>query len=69
MKIIVVEVLDQHAPALLSAVEEIGNEVGGRLSGVHRYPKETALTAASIGLGQLRAALRAQGIKPDPDYN
>ncbi len=51
------EVADEHAPALRSAIEEIRNEVGGRLEGAHRYAKQDALTYAATALGSLHAAI------------
>lgn len=57
-----------RAPALRSAVEEISNEVGGRLEGRHTYAKEQALTDAAIGLGRLRAAVNKAVPAEDPHY-
>ena len=46
-------------PALRSAIEDISNEIGGRLEGIHHYAKEDALTEAAAALGPLRAAVNA----------
>lgn len=62
------EVADIHAPALRSAIEEISNEVGGRLMGQHAFAKEQALTDAMIGLGVLRAAINKVVPAGDPHY-
>lgn len=62
------DVLDEHAPALRSAIEEISNEVGGRLEGLHRYSKEHALTKAAVALGTLRAAICKVVAAGDPTY-
>lgn len=62
------EVREEHAPALRSAVEEISNEIGGRLEGPHAFAKEEALTNAAIALGALRAAVNAKVPAGDPYY-
>jgi hypothetical protein len=59
---------DEAAPALRSAVEEISNEVGGRLEGSHRYDKEEALTRAAVALGKLRAAVNRAIPEGDQNY-
>jgi hypothetical protein len=68
MKRISFEVADIHAPALRSAIEEISNEVGGRLTGQHAFAKEQALTDAAIGLGTLRKAINKVVGAGDPNY-
>lgn len=68
MKRITFEVADIHAPALRSAIEEISNEVGGRLTGQHAFAKEQALTDAAIGLGTLRKAINKVVGAGDPNY-
>ena len=45
----------EHCAALRSAIDEISNEVGGRLEGPHAYDTEQALTHAACALGALRA--------------
>jgi hypothetical protein len=62
------EVHEQHAPAFRSAVEEISNEVGGRLEGPFSYARQDALTAAACALGSLRAATFAAIPAGDPAY-
>lgn len=62
------QVHEAHAPALRSAVEEISNEIGGRLEGMYRYDQEEALTAAAVALGTLRAAVDALVPAGDPNY-
>lgn len=51
------KVHEDTLPALYSAVEEISNEIGGRLEAPARYAREDALTRASRALGQLRAGV------------
>jgi hypothetical protein len=51
------EVPESMAPALRSAIEEISNEVGGRLEGAHRFNREDALTRAAVALGIRRRAV------------
>ena len=62
------DVAPNHAPALRSAVEEIRNEVGGRLEGAHRYAKQDALTYAATALGSLFAAIARKVSAGDPNY-
>ena len=62
------EIRLEEAPALRSALDEIRNEVGGRLAGSHRFPKEAALTRAVSALGRLAAAVNAVVPEEDPDY-
>lgn len=62
------EVHEAHAPALRSAVEEISNEIGGRLEGMYTFPQEQALTNAAVALGALRRAVDAKVAAGDPDY-
>lgn len=52
-----VEIPSQFGPALRSAMEDICNEIGGRLEGIHQYEKEDALTEAAIATNALRAAV------------
>lgn len=61
-------ILPENAPALRAAIAEIRNELGGRLSGSHRFPKEAALTRAVSALGSLAAAINAVIPEEDPDY-
>lgn len=56
------------APALRSAIEEISNDIGGRLTGSHRYAKEQALTDAAIALAELRVAVTRKVPAGDPNY-
>jgi hypothetical protein len=62
------DVHTEHAPALRSAVEEISNELGGRLEGMYTFPVEMALTNAVIALGTLRAAVCAKIPAGDANY-
>jgi hypothetical protein len=64
----VAEIAEEHGPALRSAIDEIRNEVGERLAGSHRFPKEYALTRASTALGRFAAALNAVIRQEDEDY-
>lgn len=61
-------ILPENGPALRSAIAEIRNELGGRLSGSHRFPKEAALTRAVSALGALAAAINAVIPEEDADY-
>ena len=60
---------EEVAPALKSAIEEISNEVGGRLEAPHSYDREDALTRAARALGALRAAVSAVVPQADPNYS
>lgn len=51
------EIPSIFGPALRSAMEDITNEIGGRLEGIHKYEKEEALTEAAIATNALRAAV------------
>lgn len=62
------EIFEEFAPAFRSAVEEISNDIGARLTGSHRYAREQALTDAAIGLAALRVATFAAIPAGDPDY-
>jgi hypothetical protein len=62
------EVYEEFAPALRSAIEEISNDIGARLTGSHRFAKEQALTDAAIGLAGLRAAVNAKIPAGDENY-
>jgi hypothetical protein len=58
----------EHAPALRSSINEIRNELGERVSGAHKWPKEEALTRAVSAMGNLAAALNYVIPGDDPDY-
>lgn len=62
------DVIDEQGPALVSAIEEQRNELGGRLEGAHRFKKEDALTRAASAIGTLHAALLRVFGHGDPDY-
>lgn len=62
------EVFDELLPALKSAVEEISNEIGGRLEGPHSFDREEALSDAAMALGALRAAVNAIVPAGHPHY-
>lgn len=62
------EIPDDTGPALLSAIDEISNRVGGRLEEATRFSKEDAWTRAVRALGPLRAELYRVVKRPDPDY-
>lgn len=55
-------------PALRSALQEIRDEIGGRLVGPHRFAREHALTRATIALGAVAAEVNRLAPKGDPDY-
>jgi hypothetical protein len=61
-------IADEHAPALRSALDEIRNELGGRLEGNFEFAKEAALTNASIALGNLAGALNRIVPEGDASY-
>ena len=61
-------VRDEDAPALRAAIEEIRNEVGGRLEAPHAFATEQALTDAARALGALHAVLVAKIPQADPFY-
>jgi hypothetical protein len=54
-----VEIPSRFGPALRSAMEDMTNEIGGRLEGIHQYEKEDALTEAAAAANPLRAAVNA----------
>lgn len=62
------EIAAEHAPALRSAIEEIRNELGERVSGAFAFKKEQALTDAVVAVGRLAAAANAVIPEGDPDY-
>jgi hypothetical protein len=63
-----VTIADVHAPALRSAIDEIRNEIGGRLEGNFEFAKEEALTAASIALAALAGGINAVVAEGDEHY-
>lgn len=62
------EIPDEFAPAFRSFVEEMRNELGERLSGIHRYEKEDALTRAMAAVGAFAALINAIIPEGDKDY-
>lgn len=58
----------EHAGALRSAVNEIRNELGERVSGAHKFKKEHALTRAVSAVGRLAATINLVIPQEDPDY-
>lgn len=58
----------EHAPALRSAINEIRNELGERVSGAFAFKKEHALTRAVSAIGHVAAALNLVTPEDDPDY-
>lgn len=65
---IVFRIHDVHAPAFRSAVEELANELGGRVEGMHSFAQETALTDALVAVGHLKAETFRRIPKGDPHY-
>lgn len=65
---ITIRVYDEHAPAFRSAVEELANEIGGRLEGMHSFAQETALTDALCAVGELKAETFKKIPAGDPHY-
>lgn len=63
-----VEIPSEFAPALRSAVNEQRNELGSRLSGVHVYTKEDALTRAAAAFATLAKAINHCIPEDDNDY-
>lgn len=62
------EIPAEHGPALHSAIQEIRNELGGRVEGQFCFKKEHALTRASSAVGLVAAALNHVAPEEDPDY-
>lgn len=62
------QIHDQHAPAFRSAVEELVNELGGRLEGMYSFAQEQALTDATCAIGNLKSATFAAIPAGDPAY-
>lgn len=58
-----------HGPSLRSAVQEMRNELGERLSGLHKFDKEDALTRASNAVNAFAGALNAVVLTEDKDYD
>jgi hypothetical protein len=67
-KSITANIPSSQAPAFRSAVEEMRNELGGRASGAHKYPKEDALTRAVAAFGSFAAAVNYIVTEGDPNY-
>lgn len=65
---IVIRVHDEHAPAFRSAVEEMANELGGRVEGMHSFAQEQALTDALIAIGALKTETFRRIPKGDPHF-
>jgi hypothetical protein len=63
-----VTIPDEFAPALRSALEEIRNELGGRLEGAFTFAREQAITNASTALGTLSSAINAAVPAGDDHY-
>lgn len=61
-------VYTDQAPALRSAIDEISNDLGGRLTGSHSFAKEEALTDAVIALGILRKEVFSKVPAGDAHY-
>lgn len=68
VKEFVIRVYDEHAPAFRSAVEELADEIAGRLEGSHSFAAEQALTDALIPIHSLRAAVFKAIPAGDPAY-
>ena len=64
-----VQIPDAFGPAFRSFVEEMRNELGERLAGIHRYEREDALTRAMAAVGPFAATVNAIIPKGDPDYD
>lgn len=62
------QIPSRFGPAFKSAIDEIANTIGERLSGIHKYEKEDALTEAVTALGSFRAALNRVVPEGHPDY-
>lgn len=63
-----VDIPGEHGPALRSAITEIRNELGERVSGMHKFKKEHALTRAMSAIGRLAATVNLIITQEDPDY-
>ena len=65
---VAVDLPDLHAPAFRSAINEIRDELGGRLAGAHRYDKEDALTRAASAIGRFAGAVNLIIPEGEKDY-
>lgn len=68
VKEFVIRVHDEHAPAFRSAIEEIAEEIAGRLEGMHSFAQEQALTDALVPIHNLRAQVFQTVAAGDPHY-
>lgn len=57
MRRIAFDVFDEHAPALLAAIEEITETLAKRVEGKFSIPQEAALTRAIAAIAPLRVAV------------
>ena len=48
---------EEYGPALRSALDDLRNQLGERLCGLHPFPREAALTRASVAVSQLSAGI------------
>jgi len=58
----------EHAAAFRAAIEEISEELGGRLQGSHNFMRDRSLTHAVIGMNACRAAVCRVVPRADPNY-
>lgn len=58
----------KFGPALRSALEDISNQIGGRLQSDMKFALEDALTEAATALGPLRAAINQIVPEGHKDY-
>lgn len=66
--VIAFDVQKDHAPALRSVIEEMDALVVARLNGKTTAAQESALTAASVALGALRASVLPFVPEVDPNF-
>lgn len=62
------DVQHDHAPALRSVIEEMGDLIVSRLGGKNTPQQEQAFTAAAVALGQIRGAVFPTVAEGDPNY-
>lgn len=62
------DIASEHGPSMRSAINEMRNELGGRVEGAFAFKKEHALTRAVTAVGRMAAALNLVIAEGDPDY-
>lgn len=65
---VIVAIPEEHAPSFRSAINEIRNELGERVAGMHNFDKEDALTRAVSAIGTFAGGVNRAIPKDDKDY-